>query len=158
MSEWKATVIIHRWFVSCLQEFQLVEFLPNHTAVCKSAQLTTRCGMCEMRGLKLSCHTQNQSCHYGATSQSTALRKYTVHITHSLAKSPWHMKVVTLSCWCITFTWVSLMFRKDTTLWVTRVTRVVIFAIAYYSLVRGQGLRHYIFLPLSENPMKRPKM
>ena len=58
------------------------ESLLNHTVVCQSAQLTTSWGKCEMWGLKLRGHTQNQFCYYIAISQSSDLRKYTVHITH----------------------------------------------------------------------------
>lgn len=45
------------------------------------------CGMCEMLGLKLSCHTQNQFCHNGATSQHTA---------HTLPRTHPHRNLMTL--------------------------------------------------------------
>lgn len=95
-----------------LNFFQIAQCAANQLA------LTTRCGMCEMWSLTLSCHTRNQSCHYGATSQSTALRKLTFHIAHSPCKlsDTWNLRDIGSSP--------SLRPSvTNTTNWVMRMTR-----------------------------------
>lgn len=95
-----------------LNFFQIAQCAANQLA------LTTRCGMCEMWSLTLSCHTRNQSCHYGATSQSTALRKLTFHIAHSPCElsDTWNLRHIGSSPSLRTSV-------TNTTNWVMRMTR-----------------------------------
>lgn len=95
-----------------LNFFQIAQCAANQLA------LTTRCGMCEMWSLTLSCHTRNQSCNYGATSQSTALRKLTFHIAHSPCElsDTWNLRHIGSSPSLRTSV-------TNTTNWVMRMTR-----------------------------------